>query len=296
MLLSIIVPVYNAGPYLKPCVESLCALPYEKEIILVDDGSTDGAVYEGFARRLCEHEDPAETKAAHESLAGTKATHEGVIKVIRQENQGVSAARNRGLLEAKGEWIWFVDADDVVHENHVRKYFGHESSASTKAVHEGENLLLLPFEWEEDGEIENYEPHDGEIPYNLWRCWFRREEIERQGLRFTPGRKYAEDQEFILRFLLQQSDKSIVAPDGAVVTSLGTVGGKAWADGPIYHYVMRSGGAMKKPGTKQKQLRDICRVWWRVFFLSVRKGQIGKKWVLKELKRLAKTWYVTARR
>lgn len=260
MMLSIIVPVYNAGSYLKPCVESLCALPYEKEIILVDDGSTDGAVHEG--------------------LAGTKAAHEGVIKVIRQENQGVSAARNRGLQEAKGEWIWFVDADDVVHE----------SLASTKAEHEGVDLLLLPFEWEEDGKIEEYAPHDGEVPYNLWRCWFRRGEIERQGLRFTPGRKYAEDQEFILRFLLNRGKGESQNPEAEAM------GGKAWSDGPTYHYVMRSSGAMKRKGTRGKQLRDICRVWWRVFFLSVRRGQIGKKWVLKELKRLAKTWFVTARR
>lgn len=262
MLLSIIVPVYNAGSYLKPCAESLCALPYEKEIILVDDGSTDGCVD-------AVHEGPLNTKAAHE-----------VIKVICQENQGVSAARNRGLQEAKGEWIWFVDADDVVHE----------SLASTKAEHEEVNLLLLPFEWEEDGKIEEYVPHDGEIPYNLWRCWFRREEIERQGLRFTPGRKYAEDQEFILRFLLNQGKHQSSNQKSAVE------GGKAWSDGPVYHYVMRSSGAMKKKGTKGKQLRDICRVWWKVFSLSVYRGAICKKWVLKELKRLAKTWYVTARR
>lgn len=280
MMLSIIVPVYNAGSYLKPCVESLCALPYEKEIILVDDGSTDGAVQEGYARRLCEHEDPADTKAAHE----------GVIKVIRQENQGVSAARNRGLQEAKGEWIWFVDADDVVHESSADTKAKHESLAGTKAEHEEVNLLLLPFEWEEDGKIEKYAPHDGEIPYNLWRCWFRREEIERQGLRFTPGRKYAEDQEFILRFLLNQGKHQSSNQKSAVE------GGKAWSDGPVYHYVMRSSGAMKKKGTKGKQLRDVCRVWWRVFFLSVYRGAICKKWVLKELKRLAKTWYVTARR
>lgn len=262
MKLSVIVPVYNAGPYLKPCVQSICTLPIEKELILVNDGSTDGAF---------------EALINESGLLSAKA--DGLsFKILSQENQGVSAARNRGLQEATGEWIWFVDSDDVV-------YAG---SSTMMDAHEDTSILLLPFEWEEDGKIEEYVPHDGEIPYNLWRCWFRREEIERQGMRFTSGRKYAEDQEFILRFLLKQG-KHQSSNQGSAVE-----GGKAWSDGPVYHYVMRSSGAMKKKGTKGKQLRDISRVWWNVFSLSVCRGVICRKWVLKELKRMAKTWYVTA--
>ncbi|MBQ0057176.1 MAG: glycosyltransferase family 2 protein, partial [Bacteroidales bacterium] len=280
-----IIPVYNAGSYLRPCVDSLRALPFDKEIIIVDDGSTDGG--------------PSDTKAAYESSASTKATHE-VIKIIRQENQGVSAARNRGLQEAKGDWIWFVDADDMVYESYARKLCEHESPSDTKAMHESSadtkaSLVLLPFEWEEDGQVTKYMPHDGEVPYNLWRCWFRRSEIERQGLRFTAGRKYAEDQEFILRFLLKQSTGKSSLTDGEnAMQSVIAKGGKAWAEGPVYHYVMRSSGAMRKSGTKRKQMKDIWCVWCRFFFLSIGSGQIGRKWVWKELKRLAKTWYVTA--
>ena len=92
-LVSIIVPVYNTGEYLAPCIESLTSQTYSNlEIILVDDGSTDGsgAVCDEFARR------------------------DDRVKVIHQKNAGVSAARNAGLEIARGEYIAFVDSDDWV--------------------------------------------------------------------------------------------------------------------------------------------------------------------------------------
>lgn len=92
-LISVIVPVYNVGPYLDPCVDSLLGQTYQHiEVLLIDDGSTDGsgAVCDGYAAR-----DPR-------------------VRVIHQQNQGVSAARNAGLDAATGAYIAFVDADDYV--------------------------------------------------------------------------------------------------------------------------------------------------------------------------------------
>lgn len=98
-LVSIIVPVYNVKPYLERCINSLIKQSYKNlEIILVDDGATDGC------RELCDellHRDDR-------------------IKVIHQENQGLSAARNTGIEAAGGEYICFVDSDDYVNPEYVR--------------------------------------------------------------------------------------------------------------------------------------------------------------------------------
>lgn len=88
---SIIVPVYNASDYLKRCMKSLLEQTYEKiEIILVDDGSTDDTG----------------------SLCDAYGEEYERVKVFHMECEGVSAARNRGIQEARGDYLMFVDADD----------------------------------------------------------------------------------------------------------------------------------------------------------------------------------------
>lgn len=92
-MVSVIIPVYNALPYLAECIVSICNQTYRNlEIIAVDDGSTDGS-----AELLDE-------------IAG-KDTR---IKVVHIDNGGVSSARNKGLALAHGEYISFVDSDDTL--------------------------------------------------------------------------------------------------------------------------------------------------------------------------------------
>lgn len=101
-LISVIVPVYNVKAYLLDCLESLARQNYPKlEIILVDDGSTDGSGVDcdEFAKK-----DPR-------------------IRVVHQENRGLSAARNRGIAEARGDYITFVDSDDMVAPDYVHYLF-----------------------------------------------------------------------------------------------------------------------------------------------------------------------------
>lgn len=92
--ISVIVPIYNAGPYLAKCIESLIHQSYTAlQIILVNDGSTDNSL----------------------AVAKQYAKQDTRIEVYSQStNQGQSAARNLGLQHAKGEFISFVDADDFV--------------------------------------------------------------------------------------------------------------------------------------------------------------------------------------
>lgn len=92
-LISVIIPIYNIMEYLPRCVESVCSQTYTNlEILLVDDGSTDGT------GELCDE------------LAGK----DDRIRVFHKENGGSSSARNLGIKEAKGEYIGFVDSDDYI--------------------------------------------------------------------------------------------------------------------------------------------------------------------------------------
>ena len=92
--ISVIVPVYNVEQYLPQCMDSIINQTFKDiEIICINDGSTDnsGKVLEEYARK------------------------DDRIKVLTQENQGASIARNSGLDFANGEWICFVDSDDITH-------------------------------------------------------------------------------------------------------------------------------------------------------------------------------------
>lgn len=97
-MISIVVPVYNVAQYLPDCVSSILMQNVaDMEVILVDDGSTDnsGALCEQYAKRYSN------------------------VKVIHQKNAGLSAARNTGIENAKGEFITFVDSDDMLAEGFI---------------------------------------------------------------------------------------------------------------------------------------------------------------------------------
>ncbi len=96
MRVSVVVPLYNKAPYVVRCLDSIASQTYaDFEAIVVDDGSTDGG---------CE-------------LAAQYP--DSRFRVIRQPNAGPGAARNRGLAGAKGEFVAFLDADDVWHPGYL---------------------------------------------------------------------------------------------------------------------------------------------------------------------------------
>lgn len=91
--ISVVIPVYNVAAYLPACLDSVLAQSYEDlEILLVDDGSTDGS------GRLCDE----------------YAARDGRIRVVHQKNGGAAAAKNRALSLATGEYLSFVDSDDYL--------------------------------------------------------------------------------------------------------------------------------------------------------------------------------------
>lgn len=97
MRFSIIIPCYNTAPYLKKCLESIIRQTYQNwEIIAVNDGSTDNTL----------------------DILKDYSEKDNRIKVINQENKGVSAARNKAIEAAKGEYLIFIDSDDWYKDGH----------------------------------------------------------------------------------------------------------------------------------------------------------------------------------
>ena len=101
-MISVIVPIYNVERYLKPCIESILASTYQDfELILVDDGSTDSS------GKICDR----------------YAERDERIRAIHKNNGGISDARNVGLKTAIGDYLCFVDGDDVIHPNMLQVLF-----------------------------------------------------------------------------------------------------------------------------------------------------------------------------
>lgn len=109
-VVSVIVPVYNAEEFLDQCIESVINQSYQKiELILVNDGSTDNS------EKICQKYARADKR----------------IKVIPQKNKGSAAARNTGLRQARGEFVFFLDADDFIKKNTLKilisKYYQYQA-------------------------------------------------------------------------------------------------------------------------------------------------------------------------
>ena len=99
---SVIVPVYNAKDYIIRCIDSILEQTFKDiELILIDDGSTDGS------ELICD-----------------RYKSNNTVKVIHQENRGVSSARNRGLEVATGTYVAFVDSDDYLEKNMLQQMLG----------------------------------------------------------------------------------------------------------------------------------------------------------------------------
>lgn len=109
--ISIIVPVYNAGNFLAPCIESVLKQTFEDfELLLIDDGSTDGS------GKVCDE----------------YAAKDNRLRVVHKANEGINATRRRGVHEAKGEWIAFSDDDDTMTTDALESLY---------ALHEGTDIV-----------------------------------------------------------------------------------------------------------------------------------------------------------
>lgn len=195
MKISVIVPIYNVGKYLPQCLESLINQTLKEiEIICVNDGSTDnsGEILEDYANRDCR------------------------IRIITQENAGVSTARNAGIEIALGEYLMFLDGDDFYTKNACKIAY--------------DNITMNNSDIAVFGQIEKYGLFckSGRVNKNikkafktgnidLWKfqtfCCnkiYKTEFINKNNIRFFGNIKVAEDGIFSLICLFKQAEHSLI--------------------------------------------------------------------------------------
>lgn len=217
-LLSLIIPVYNIKEYLLACIQSIALQDGAWECILVNDGSNDGS----------------------EVVCDKITAEDSRFRVIHQENKGVNAARKRGLEEACGEFVWFVDGDDLLHPNALKvleKYLNTRDDIYFFSELQGESPAFdtLP----ENIEIINYGIEEKELlpVLNFHTVVFRRTFIMHEEF---PPFLIGEDILFVMKQLARAKN----------VVQLKHI--------HLYFYLIREGSAMTAPNERKLQSIINC--------------------------------------
>ena len=179
-LVSVVVPIYNVKDFLEECIISITTQSYRNiEIILVDDGSTDGS----------------------SELCNMLLKNDNRIRVIHKKNGGLSDARNFAIPYAKGEYIAFLDSDDYVENNMYKDMY-------ELAKKENSDMVECDFYWEYPNKTK---VDIGEYYYNkkemlekvrvvAWNKLIKREILEKTKIKFPNGYRY-EDVEFTYKLI-----------------------------------------------------------------------------------------------
>lgn len=219
ILISIIIPVYNTEKYLPACLESVLSQSFSDfEILLVDDGSTDES------GRICE----------------VYAQKDDRIRVFHKENGGVSSARNLGLDNASGEWIYFVDSDDQILPGGLQTMIdcisddvdiilgGYKRfNESGDVVYEIDDRVVCLMDKRESLST-LYARHGKYYDYLTYGCirLLRNRIIQKYKLRFDTEISNKEDTLFLVQYICRSNGKT------------------RYTTTPVYRYNLRSGSAM----------------------------------------------------
>lgn len=206
-MISVIVPVYKIEPYLRPCVDSILAQTYDAlEVILVDDGSPDGCP------AICDEYEAADAR----------------VTVLHKENGGLSDARNAGLRAAKGDYVAFVDGDDVLAKTFLERLVSAGADiAQCGFCREGEDALAADasFETFSGREMLRRMNMDADGAYTVvWNKLWRRELLE--DCFFPVGRQH-EDEFFTWRVYWRAASCAVT-------------------DAPLYYYRRREDSIMDR--------------------------------------------------
>ena len=199
MMYSFIIPAYNCQKYLTSCVESILAVRLnenEYEIILIDDGSNDGTA------QICDE----------------LAENHSQIRVVHQHNSGVSAARNRGIQEARGDYLLFIDSDDTVNTDKLSRILNDSRCTETDMT-----VFGMSFDYYYHGRCyrqdELFYEYDGIMPSckwgneflalfqknslsAIWNKIFRKDIINKNFLCLNKDMFLYEDLDFVIRYMV----------------------------------------------------------------------------------------------
>lgn len=182
-IVSIIIPVYNTQDYLKECLKSATEQTFDDiEIICVDDGSTDGSV----------------------DIVKEFEKNDARVHLISQKNSGVSVARNTGIKNSKGTYILFLDADDVLDKDCVRKAYEKIIKTKSDIVAFGTFTVCgenVEKRWDfdiikklADGKLNSKDLSVViNLMHNIWDKLYRRDFLIENDIQFPVGYKIGED-------------------------------------------------------------------------------------------------------
>lgn len=191
-LVSIIIPCYNVEDYIAECLESAINQTYENiEIIAVDNNSTDGSL------RI---------------LKRYQQQYPDLITVLEEKKQGASAARNKGLSVAKGEWIQFLDADDIIFCEKIRHQVNIISSEGHSLVFTASPYFTKVGKKQKLAEFNTFGDPIKNITYgllgNMNSNLFKKSEIDSLGC-FDETLIAAEDTDLFFRLLFNNPKKYV---------------------------------------------------------------------------------------
>lgn len=228
-LISLVIPAYNIQDYLGPTLESILAQTYENlEIIVVNDGSKDNTG----------------------NIADAYAAKDSRIKVVHKENGGVTSARLRGVAEAKGDYIGFVDGDDFIEPDMYARLMENLQKYDADISHCGYQMVFpsrVDYYYntgklvEQEGKQGLYDLLEGRfVEPGLVNKLYRRELFVGLEEWMDPSIRINEDL-LMNYYLFRQAGKSV------------------YEDVCPYHYILRKGSAMVSRITEYK-LKDPLRV------------------------------------
>lgn len=273
-MISIIIPVFNAEKYISRCIKSVVEQSYsELEIIVVNDGSIDNSLF------ICE----------------LLATQDRRIKVISQDNGGVSKARNTGLRLAKGEFVMFLDSDDYMLPDMCKTMLDvlHSKQADCVicGIKEPEGGLWCPQKSIDYSTLEDFKKDfiyqlNTELLSPCWNKIFKRQFITNL---FNEDMSFGEDLIFDLEYLNNCTRLSFITTPlvyhekqvaGSLVTKTGLQ--RLMDIEKIHKVIMQfAGNENISQDLHKKYIRDLT-VYVRFIFLNKRITFSNKKRILKE--------------
>lgn len=287
-IVSIIVPIYNAKKYLKECIDSVCRQTYKYlDIILVDDGSDDGS------SSICD-----------------SYKEDARVTVLHVPNNGVSAARNIGLHTAIGEYVVFVDADDILERDIIEKAI--DKAEKTNKLVQWNYIFLKDNQLEKapsfygntisrenliatviGGYTNGY--FLGQYFRAVWGKLLRRDIIARNGLSFDEKLYIGEDALFLIEYLQYVDGVAILNEYGYIYRIVSTSAVRKYKS-DLAEQSIRQLQKIEEL-LKEEQLTDtiqysMATLSWGIYNAIQENFVIGKNWTVlsKENYSFLKKW------